>query len=87
MVWVMNDARECCIMQSAAGLVTSNMQMQRKICEPQMNGYAGASVCAYGKVGNFHGHACVIFSNAEYRSGKHINGEMRVRDVGQWQVA
>ncbi len=48
--------------------------------------FADVSARAYGKVGNFHGHACVILSDAEYLSGKHINGEMRVRDIGRWQV-
>ena len=51
-----------------------------------MNGYAGASVCAYGKVGNFHGHACVILSNAESRNGGLINGVLRVREIGQWRI-
>lgn len=74
-------------MPSVVGSSTSNMQMQRKTCEALTNGSAGASVCVYGKAGNFHGHACVSLSNVEYRSGEHISGVMRVRDIGQWQVA
>ena len=52
-----------------------------------MSGFAGESVCVYGKVGNFHGLACVISPDAEYHNGRPINGEMRARATGQWQVA
>ena len=83
----MNDAKRYCIMQSVVGSITSNMQMQKKTCVPQMSGFAGESVCVYGKVGNFHGLACVISPDAEYHNGRPINGEMRARTTGQWQVA
>ena len=83
----MNDARRCCITQSVAGSATSNTQMQGNPCKLLINGFAGAYVCAYGKVGNYRRHACAILANAEYQNGVHINGVMRVRGVGQWQVA
>ena len=54
---------------------------------PLRNGYITESACAYGKVGNFHGHACATSSSAELKSTWHINGEMRVKDTGQWQAA
>ena len=52
-----------------------------------MSGFAGASVCAYGNVGNSREHAYATSSNAEYRNGGLINGGMRARATGQWQVA
>ena len=54
---------------------------------PLRNGYITESACAYGKVGNFHGHACATSSSAELKSTWHTNGEMRVKDTGQWQAA
>ena len=87
MVWAMNDVRRYCIMQSEDGSTTSNMQMREEIWLPLRNGYITESACAYGKVGNFHGHACATSSSAELKSTWHTNGEMRVKDTGQWQAA
>ena len=70
-------------MQSVAGSTTSNMQMQRHTCKSWMNGFAGESVCVYGKAGNTQRRACEILLNVEYHSGVRINGAMRVRDIGQ----
>ena len=36
---------------------------------------------------NSQRRACTILSNAEYHNGGHINGVIRARDIGQWQVA
>ena len=52
-----------------------------------MSGFAGASVCVYGKVGNFRRPVYAILSNVEYRNGVRINGEMQVRDIGRWRAA
>ena len=52
-----------------------------------MSGFAGASVCVYGKVGNSQRRVCEILLNVEYHSGVRINGEMQVRDIGRWRVA
>ena len=82
----MSDARRYCTMQSVAGPTTSNMQMQRVPCRTWTHGSAVASVCVYGRVGNSQRLACETSSNAEYRNGGHINGEMRARDTGQWRI-
>ena len=68
------------------GSTTLNMQMQRHICKPLMNGFADASECAYGRVGNSLGHVCVTLSNAESHNGEPINGVILVRDTGQWRA-
>lgn len=73
-------------MQSVDGSTTSDMHTSRHIYRPWMNGFGVVSVCVYGRVGNSHGLACEISSNAEYRNGGHTNGEMRVRDIGQWRI-
>ena len=82
----MNNARRYCTTQYEDGSATSNMQMQKKTCVPQMSGFAGVSVCAYGNVGNSREHAYATSSNAESRSGGLINGVMRARDIGQWRI-
>ena len=48
----MSNAKKHCTMQSAVGSVTLDMHMQRNTCKPWMNGFAGVSVCVYGRVGN-----------------------------------
>ena len=48
----MSSAKKHCTMQSAVGSVTLDMHMQRNTCKPWMNGFAGASACVYGRVGN-----------------------------------
>ena len=83
----MSNARKRYIMLSTVGSATSNMHTPRHTCKLWMNGSASASVCAYGRVGNSHVHACVTLSNAEYRNGERINGVMQVRGTGLWQVA
>ena len=85
-VWVMNDARRCCITQYVAGSTTSNMHMPGHICKPWMNGFVVAYECVYGRVGNSREHAYATSSNVEYRNGVHINGAMRARDIGQWRI-
>ena len=82
----MNDARRRCITQYVAGSATSNTQMQGNPCKLLINGFAGAYVCVYGRVGNSREHAYATSSNVEYRNGAHINGAMRARDIGQWHI-
>ena len=74
-------------MQAVVGSTTSSMQMQRQLCKALMNGFADASECVYGRVGNFNVPVSVISLNAESRHGEPINGVTRVRDTRQWQVA
>ena len=83
----MNDARRYCTMPPVDGSTTLSMQMQRQLFKAWMNGFADASECAYGRVGNSLGHVCVTLSNAEYHNGEPINGVILVRDTGQWRAA
>ena len=83
----MRNARKPYPMQSAVGSATSVMQMRRITCETWTHGFAVASVCAYGRVGRIALHASATSSNAGSQNGAHINGEMRAKDIGPWQVA
>lgn len=73
-------------MQSVVVSITSSMHMLKHTCKPWMNGFASASVCVYGKVGNSHVHVYETLLDVEYHNGVHINGEIRVRDIGQLLV-
>ena len=73
-------------MLSVVGSATSNMHTPKHTCKLWMNGFANVSVCVYGKAGNFRERVCAILENVEYRNGEHINGVMRVKVTGQWQV-